>query len=104
MDVASLAVLITACSGAVLGAAGLWQARHRDTTAARSMATEVATKAADAAVGALSAALDRQQGEIEHLTARVEDLQIEVTRCELEKADLRREVRELVAAIETGRG
>lgn len=104
MDAATIAVLVTSLSGAVLGAAGLYQARHRDTTAARSMASEVATKAADSAVGALSAALDRQQGEIEHLTRQVDELRTEVVRCEVEKLDLRKQVRELVEAIETGRG
>lgn len=103
MDGATLAVLVTSISGALLGAAGLHQARYRDMKAARSTASEVATKAADSAVGALNAALDRQQGEIEHLTRQVLELRRGLRRCEAEKDGLRREVRELVAAIETGR-
>lgn len=88
-DPASIAVLITAISGLVLGAAGLWQSGHRDTSAARATATDVATKAADAAVGALNAALDRQQAEIESLTQHVGRLQVTVDRCEAEKVELR---------------
>lgn len=85
MDLSGLAVFVTAVSGLVLGAAGLYQARRRDTTASETMAKDVATKAADSAVGALQTALD-------FLKVEVEDLRERVNRCENEKRELRSEL------------
>lgn len=88
-------MLVTSITGAGLGLAGLIQSIRRDTTAARSTAQDVATRAAEGAVAALNAALDRLQGEHDDLTERVELMADDLARCEAVKLELTRRVREL---------
>lgn len=81
-ELAALAVFVSAVAGAVLGTAGFLEARRKDSTAAKTTAADVATKAVDSAVGVLNDALD-------YLRREVAELRVRVDRCEDEKAEIR---------------
>lgn len=74
--------LLVAGTGMVTGIGGLWLGNRKDTKAAESTATEVASnvasKATDSALSSLNAALNRQQIDIEDLQKDNEHLKGEV--------------------------
>lgn len=113
MDGATLAILIPAVSGCVLGGIGLWKDRKKDTGQILNEAKDVATRAAEAAINALQAALDHSLAEVRELRTeaaaataehRVEILEVrhqmsqlrsDVENCEAEKSQLAERVHEL---------
>lgn len=106
MDFLALAALITAVTGAVAGIGGLVVAARRDSLASRTTAHDIATRAAEAAVGALQAALDRQDGELRELRSGTESLETliahlrgEVERCHRERDQGKAEAKATIRAL-----
>lgn len=106
MDLLALAALITAIAGAIAGLGGLFVSLRRDSLASRTTAHDVATRAAEAAVGALNAALNRQEGELRELRAGTESLEKlighlrgEVERCHRERDQGKAEAKRTISAL-----
>lgn len=102
---ASLAVVLTAVGGVLVGLLGWWQNHVKDPAAIEAVAKDVATRASEAAIEALRTALTYAQAEIAELRLEVAEMPKlrreiavlcrKVERCDEEKENLGRRVKDL---------